>query len=257
MKLVATGVLAVAAVGFLGLSLVPGDSLAIGALRSALEAATVGGFADWFAVVALFRYPCGVRIPHTALVPNNQARIASSLGTFVETNFIDPDDISAKFGGWLGGALLWHFAAMWLMFAASAGYLSYGLLSGHFRKTLLPVTPKGVARDVADAVTGRLDHRLGVRNQVPRLLYIAAIAGIVLMLLSGLAIWKPVQLQELTALFGGYDTAREIHFFGMCGLVLFLVVHLGLTALVPKVLPPMITGRGHVPLDVLEAEGGR
>ena len=103
MKLVATGVLAVAAVGFLGLSLVPGDSLAIGALRSALEAATVGGFADWFAVVALFRYPCGVRIPHTALVPNNQARIASSLGTFVETNFIDPDDISAKFGGWLGG----------------------------------------------------------------------------------------------------------------------------------------------------------
>ena len=155
------------------------------------------------------------------------------------------------------GALLWHFAAMWLMFAASAGYLSYGLLSGHFRKTLLPVTPKGVARDVADAVTGRLDHRLGVRNQVQRLLYIAAIAGIVLMLLSGLAIWKPVQLQELTALFGGYDTAREIHFFGMCGLVLFLVVHLGLTALVPKVLPPMITGRGHVPLDVLEAEGGR
>ncbi len=155
------------------------------------------------------------------------------------------------------GALLWHFAAMWLMFAASAGYLSYGLISGHFRKTLLPLSPKGVARDVADAITGRLDHRLGVRNQVQRLLYIAAIAGIVLMLLSGLAIWKPVQLQELTALFGGYDNAREIHFFGMCGLVLFLVVHLGLTALVPKVLPPMITGRGHVPLDVLEAEGGR
>ena len=110
---------------------------------------------------------------------------------------------------------------------------------------------------VADALTGRLDHRLGVRNQVQRLLYIAAIAGIILMLLSGLAIWKPVQLQELTALFGGYDTAREIHFFGMCGLVLFLAVHLGLTALVPKVLPPMITGRGYVPLDVLEAESRR
>jgi thiosulfate reductase cytochrome b subunit len=153
------------------------------------------------------------------------------------------------------GALLWHFAAMWLMFAASSVYIAYGLLSGHFAKSLLPVTPGGIARDVADALTGRLDHRLGARNQVQRILYIGAILGIVLMLLSGLAIWKPVQLQGLTALFGGYDAARYVHFFGMSGLVLFLAVHLGLTMMVPKVLPPMITGRGDVPLDLLEAEG--
>lgn len=101
MKRVATGVLAIAVLGFLAISLVPGDSLAVGALRSALEAATVGGVADWFAVVALFRYPCGIPIPHTALVPNNQDRIAANLGTFVETNFIDADEISTKLGGWL------------------------------------------------------------------------------------------------------------------------------------------------------------
>lgn len=102
MKLVATGVLGIAAMGFLAISLVPGDSLALGALRSALEAATVGGVADWFAVVALFRYPCGIPIPHTALVPNNQDRIATNLGKFVETNFIDADEISTKLAGWLG-----------------------------------------------------------------------------------------------------------------------------------------------------------
>ena len=155
------------------------------------------------------------------------------------------------------GALLWHFAAMWLMFAASSVYLLYGIVTGHFAKTLLPVTPAGVAQDVRAALTGKLDHRLGVRNQVQRILYIAAILGIILMLLSGLAIWKPVQLQTLTALFGGYDIARYVHFFGMAGLVLFLVVHLGLTAMVPKVLPPMITGRAHVELDILEREGSR
>jgi thiosulfate reductase cytochrome b subunit len=155
------------------------------------------------------------------------------------------------------GALLWHFAAMWLLLGASTVYILYGILSGHFRKTLLPLTPSGVARDVSDALTGRLDHRLGVRNQVQRVLYIAAILGIVLMLFSGLAIWKPVQFQDLTALFGGYDVARYVHFFGMSGLVLFLLFHIGLTALVPKVLPPMIIGRGHVEIDVLEAEGRR
>ncbi len=93
------------------------------------------------------------------------------------------------------------------------------------------------------ALGGQLVHRVGERNAVQRALYIGVITVIVLSVLSGLSIWKPVQFQELTALFGGYETARYIHFFCMAGIVLFLVVHLSLTALVPQVLPPMITGR--------------
>jgi thiosulfate reductase cytochrome b subunit len=62
------------------------------------------------------------------------------------------------------------------------------------------------------------------------------------MLLSGLAIWKPVQFSVLTALFGNYEIARVVHFAGMAGIVGFLIVHVALTALVPKTLVAMVTG---------------
>ena len=64
-----------------------------------------------------------------------------------------------------------------------------------------------------------------------------------MIVLSGLAIWKPVQLQELTALFGGYEAARYVHFFAMAAIVGFLVVHVLLALIVPKSLRAMVTGR--------------
>jgi thiosulfate reductase cytochrome b subunit len=143
----------------------------------------------------------------------------------------------------LAGALQWHFAAMWLLILSLSTYLAYGLTSGHFRRLLLPVRPREVIHDLLAASRGRLTHRVGERNAVQKTMYIGVIGVIVLTVLSGLSIWKPVQFQELTALFGGYDIARYAHFFGMAAIVLFLVVHLLLTLLVPKVLPPMITGR--------------
>ena len=159
------------------------------------------------------------------------------------------------FGGWpeisqhwhneegLAGALQWHFAAMWLLFGCLAVYLAYGFISGHFHRTLLPVRPHEVMRDLRAALGGRLAHNVGERNAVQKAMYIGVITVIVLTVLSGLSIWKPVQFQELTAVFGGYDAARYVHFFCMSAIVLFLAIHLTLTALVPKVLPPMITGR--------------
>ena len=76
-----------------------------------------------------------------------------------------------------------------------------------------------------------------------RLLYLGVILAGVVIVLSGLAIWKPVQLQELTALFGGYDAARYVHFFAMAAIVGFLVVHVLLALIVPKSLRAMVTGR--------------
>ena len=146
----------------------------------------------------------------------------------------------------LAGALQWHFAAMWLLSVNFLGYLAYGLMSGHFRRTLLPIRPREIFRDLRAALGGRLAHRVGERNAVQKALYLGIITVIGLTVLSGLAIWKPVQFQELTALFGGYDAARYVHFFCMTAIVLFFAVHLSLTALVPKVLPPMITGRAKI-----------
>jgi thiosulfate reductase cytochrome b subunit len=147
-------------------------------------------------------------------------------------------------GGWLGGALLWHFAAMWLLMVNGLVYLVLGFATGRFRKKLLPITPAGVIGDTKAALTGRLSHDDLTRyNYVQKLLYAGIIVVGVLIVLSGLSIWKPVQLQYLTALFGGYDIARYVHFICMAAICAFLVVHVALALLVPKSLRAMIIGR--------------
>ena len=147
-------------------------------------------------------------------------------------------------GGWLAGALLWHFAAMWLLMVNGLAYLITGFASGRFARKLLPISPRGVISDAVAALTFKLSHDdLSKYNQVQKLLYTGIIAVGVVIVLSGLSIWKPVQLQYLTALFGGYDTARYVHFFCMSAIVVFLAIHVLLAALVPKSLRAMITGR--------------
>jgi thiosulfate reductase cytochrome b subunit len=151
---------------------------------------------------------------------------------------------SLTLGGWLGGALLWHFAAMWLLMVNGLVYLTLGFATGRFRKKLLPITPAGVIADTKAALTGKLSHDDLTRyNNVQKLLYAGIIVVGVLIVLSGLSIWKPVQLQYLTALFGGYDFARYVHFVCMAAICAFLVVHVALALLVPKSLRAMIIGR--------------
>jgi thiosulfate reductase cytochrome b subunit len=151
---------------------------------------------------------------------------------------------SITLGGWLAGALLWHFAAMWVLAINGLAYLALGLATGRFRRKLLPIRPGEVIADAKAALTFKLSHDdISVYNAVQRLLYLGVILTGVLIVLSGLSIWKPVQFQELTALFGGYDTARYVHFFCMAAIVGFLVVHVLLALIVPKSLRAMVTGR--------------
>jgi thiosulfate reductase cytochrome b subunit len=151
---------------------------------------------------------------------------------------------SITLGGWLGGALLWHFAAMWLLMVNGLVYLTLGFASGRFRKKLLPITPSGVISDARAALTGKLSHDDLTRyNYVQKMLYAGIIVVGIVIVLSGLSIWKPVQLQWLTALFGGYDVARYVHFGCMSAIVAFLVIHVALALLVPRSLRAMIIGR--------------
>ncbi len=149
----------------------------------------------------------------------------------------------ATLGGWLGGAIAWHLAALWLLVANGLVYVSAGLATRHFRRRFLPILPRQVGADLAAALRGRLDHRVGKYNAVQRLFYLGVLLLLVIVVLSGFGLWKPVQLQWLTALFGGYEIARRVHFIAMAGIVAFVVVHLALVALVPRTLPSMITGR--------------
>ena len=147
-------------------------------------------------------------------------------------------------GQWLAGALLWHFAAMWLLVINGIVYVTLGIATGRFRRKLLPIRPRDVVNDFLAALRGKLAHDdLSVYNAVQRLLYVGVILAGVVIVLSGLSIWKPVQLKYLTAFFGGYDFARYVHFFAMASIVGFLTVHVALALIVPKSLRAMIVGR--------------
>ncbi|WP_025598573.1 cytochrome b/b6 domain-containing protein [Burkholderia sp. WSM2230] len=147
-------------------------------------------------------------------------------------------------GGWLGGALQWHFAVMWMLVANFIVYVGLNLASGRLQRKLLPVSLRSLASDLAAALRGKLGHEdLSRYNAVQKFAYLVVIADIALVIVSGLAIWKSVQFPLLRTLMGGYDNARVVHFAAMSVLVAFFAVHLAMVALVPRSLLVMIRGR--------------
>jgi thiosulfate reductase cytochrome b subunit len=155
----------------------------------------------------------------------------------------------------MGGALQWHFAGMWLLVLNGLVYFTYNLATGRFAMRLLPVTVKGLVGDLGDALTLKLSHDdLAVYNHVQKLLYIGVLVLGVLVVLSGLSVWKPVQLWWLTDLFYGFQGARWVHFLCMSGFVLFLIVHVALAILVPRTIVTMITGNASPAYGAKEKE---
>jgi thiosulfate reductase cytochrome b subunit len=157
-------------------------------------------------------------------------------------DFEFPDELTL--GGWLAGALQWHFAAMWVLALNGLIYVAYGLISGHFRRKLLPISPKAAIADTLAALRGRLAHAdLSVYNAAQRAAYLAAILLAAGLIASGLVLWKPVQFYWLGSLMGDYEGARLLHFLCMTGLVAFVAVHVAMVLLVPKTFLTMITGK--------------
>lgn len=194
----------------------------------------------WVAV-----HPLAVRVTHWINALAVLAMVTSGWRIYNASPLFDfsfPDRITL--GGWLAGALQWHFAAMWLLALNGIVYFAYGLFSGHFRRKLLPLSPGAVVRDVVRAFRGRLSHDdLSMYNAAQRAAYLALVAGLVLLIASGLAVWKPVQLHWLAALMGDYEGARLVHFVAMALVVFIVAVHLVMVLLVPRTLPAMLTGR--------------
>jgi len=156
--------------------------------------------------------------------------------------FSFPD--SFTLGGWLAGALQWHFAAMWVLAVNGMIYLAYGIFSGHLFHRMFPISPREMLHDVLNALRGRLAHEdLSVYNAAQKAAYVGAILLAIGLILTGLVIWKPVQFYALGSLIGDYEGARLLHFFCMTGLVLFVLVHVLMVILVPKTFLTMITGR--------------
>lgn len=157
-------------------------------------------------------------------------------------------------GGDAQGALQWHFFAMWILMLNGLAYLIYGFASGRFRRKLVPIRAREVAADIGAALRLRLAHADITRyNAVQKLLYVGIILVIVVQVISGLVIWKPIQFSELTWLFYDFQGARLAHFIGMAAIVGFLIIHVALALLVPKTIGAMVTGGPKVDSQVPES----
>jgi len=157
-------------------------------------------------------------------------------------DFVFPKSITL--GGWLGGAIQWHFAAMWLLVGNGLIYLLYNVISGRLLHKFFPLSPHAFLADVRAALQGKLAHDdLSHYNTVQRVAYLFVIVDALVLVLSGLVLWKSVQFPILRELLGGYETARRIHFLAMSALLAFVGIHLVMVALVPRTLLAMIRGR--------------
>jgi len=146
-------------------------------------------------------------------------------------------------GGWLGGALLWHFAAMWLLAVNGVVYLLFNVVSGRLKTKFFPLTPRAVMADLLEALRGHLSHADPRRyNAVQKAAYLFVILDALVLVISGLVLWKSVQFPLLRELLGGFETARRVHFVAMGAMVSFVAVHLVMVALVPRTLLTMIRG---------------
>lgn len=189
-------------------------------------------------------HPLFVRITHWINAFAAIAMLMSGLRIYNASplyEFRFPPDITL--GGWLAGALAWHFAVMWLLVLNGLAYLTYGIFSGHFLRRLFNIGAMAAYRNIRLEMKYLLIHGTGEYNLVQRVLYVVVIFDVALLFFSGLALWKPVQLQGLTHFFGGYDQARFVHFYGMVVLVLFLIVHVSAALAVKGTIESMFTGR--------------
>lgn len=189
-------------------------------------------------------HPLWLRITHALNALAVVIMTLSGWRIYNATGFLGfsiPNEITL--GGWLAGALQWHFAAMWLLVGNGLLYLAINIFSGRFRRQFFPLSPRAFFSDLGAALRGRLTHDLGHYNAVQRAAYLLALADLIVLVLSGLVLWKSVQFPLLRELMGGYEGARYVHFFAMSVLVAFVAVHLAMVALVPRTLLAMLRGR--------------
>ena len=190
-------------------------------------------------------HPVPIRIMHWVNAAAMLVMIASGWGIYNDDVIVPGLHFGQglRLGEWAAWSLNWHFAGMWFLALNGLAYLVYGVVRGRFVERFLPIRMSEIIQTVRDTLHFRIEHNdLTTYNAVQKVLYIVAILAGISQVLTGLAIWKPVQFGWLTALFGGFEFARVVHFTGMVVIVGFLVVHVALSVLVPRTLWAMLTG---------------
>lgn len=205
------------------------------------------------------RQPLPIRLMHWINIPLLVIMAGSGLQILVAYPYLGPRGAVYRWyplqgmappawlrlGQWLAGARHLHFAVAWFLIFNGILYLIYLAVSGEWRRRAFLPT-----RDASNAAA-MLGYYLRIRKTPPsedfynglqRLAYTCAIGFGIILVLSGLAIYKPVQLHWLTALFGGYDGARAVHLCALALMAGFAATHLALVALHPRTIVDMVTG---------------
>jgi thiosulfate reductase cytochrome b subunit len=190
-------------------------------------------------------HPLAIRIMHWTNAVAMMVMITSGWGIYDDDVIIRGLHFGQlmRLGNWAAPSLQWHFAGMWVLGINGLAYLTYGLATGRLKERMLPIRVKEIVHTVIDTLHFRIAHEdLTTYNAVQKLLNIIVIGAGISQVITGLAIWKPVQFSQLVWLLGGFQAARFIHFTGMCVIVGFLAVHVALSLLVPSTLLAMLTG---------------
>ena len=188
-------------------------------------------------VPVAFEHPWVARICHWLNAISLVVLIGSGLRIFIAFPSFGPKIPQHDFltvpkaltiGGWLGGALQWHFTFMWIFVVTGLSYVVYQVVTGNFREVLfLPRDAKGVWPMVRYYfLFGRKPDLTEPYNALQKLAYTAAVLFGVLSALTGLALYKPVQFRWLAFVFGGFHLTRIWHFLAMCGFLSFIPGHL-------------------------------
>jgi thiosulfate reductase cytochrome b subunit len=190
-------------------------------------------------------HPVWLRVAHWVNAVAVLVLVTSGWRIYNAAPFFDfriPNEITL--GGWLAGGVQWHFTAMWVLAINGAIYLAINGATGRAWRKFWPLTPKLFLQDLLAAAKGKLAHAdLAHYNAVQKAAYLFVWADLLLLVVSGLVLWKNVQFPILRELMGGYETARRVHFFAMASLVAFVAVHIVMVALVPRTLVAMVRGR--------------
>ncbi|MCA1921150.1 cytochrome b/b6 domain-containing protein [Buttiauxella noackiae] len=198
-----------------------------------------------FQVKPIIVHPMWLRICHWLNALAMLVMVASGWRIYNASplfNFTFPAELTL--GGWLGGALQWHFAGMWLFGINGVVYLLINIFSGRLKRKFWPLSPRELINDFLAALRGKLAHDdLRHYNTIQKIAYLFVMIEGIILVCSGLVVWKSVQFPLLRELLGGYDNARFIHFYAMSGMVGFVIIHLIMVALVPKTLLAMLRGR--------------
>ncbi len=190
-------------------------------------------------------HPVPVRIMHWINAVSMIVMITSGWGIYDDDVIVNGLSFgqSLRLGSWAAESLQWHFAGMWFLVLNGLAYLIYGVVTGRFRERLFPIKVREVVQTVKETLHFHIAHEdITQYNAVQKLLYIVVILAGIAQVVTGLAIWKPIQFSGLVALLGGFQAARLIHFAGMVVIVGFMAVHVALALLVPKTLWAMLTG---------------